>query len=76
MALAKLRLPKDQKCGLSDLCQLFKIANEDHHRAMNDAEACYQVLRQLHIQQPITELVTSTAKAKNVGQGSLFPLAA
>jgi DNA polymerase-3 subunit epsilon len=76
LALAKLRLPKGQKCGLGDLCTLFSIDNRGAHQALRDVQMCYQVLRHLHAQEPITELVTSTAKPKNAGTGVLFATAA
>ena len=81
MAVAKQQertghLPKGQKCGLKDLCGLFGIDSRGHHQALRDVQMCYQVLRKLHGQQPITELITSTAKPKTAGTGQLFPLAA
>jgi DNA polymerase III epsilon subunit-like protein len=71
MALAKLRLPKGEQYGLGALCTTFGINALGAHRARRDVEMCYQVLRRLHEQQPVTELVTSSAKAKPK-QTSLF----
>jgi hypothetical protein len=34
LKLARARLPKDAKCGLTDLCDRFKFGNKDAHRAM------------------------------------------
>jgi len=80
-ALAKQRereglLPKDQKCGLGELCLHFNIDKRGHHQALSDVRMCYQVLRRFHEQCPITELITSLAKPKKPTQASLFPLAA
>lgn len=72
LALAKLRLPKGQRCGLGELCQAFGISSLGAHRALRDVEMCYQVLRHLHSQQPLTELVTSAAKPKRAAQLSLL----
>jgi DNA polymerase-3 subunit epsilon len=71
LALAKLRLPQAQQYGLGALCLTFDIPSLGAHRALRDVEMCYQVLRRLHEQQPVTELVTSSAKAKPK-QTSLF----
>jgi DNA polymerase-3 subunit epsilon len=76
LALAKLRRSKGAACGLGDLCLDFGINALGAHRALRDVEMCYQVLRKFHQQQPITELVTSSAKPKKVGQIALFPAAA
>lgn len=81
MAVAKQHeraglLPKGQGCGISDLCLHFGIDQRGHHQAKRDVQMCYQVLRCLHAQQPITELITSTAKPKAMGTGQLFATAA
>ncbi|GAA4362225.1 hypothetical protein GCM10023185_29960 [Hymenobacter saemangeumensis] len=55
LALARKRLPKGQKCGLSELCHHFHIKARGAHRAKRDVEMCYQVLRHLHQQQPVTK---------------------
>jgi DNA polymerase III epsilon subunit-like protein len=55
MALARKRLAKGQKVGLSELCQHFLIKTRGHHRAKRDVEMCYQVLRKLHELQPVTK---------------------
>jgi DNA polymerase III epsilon subunit-like protein len=75
LALARSRRSKDAACGLGELCLDFGINAVGAHRAMRDVEMTYQVLRYFHAQQPITELITSTAKPKGA-QASLFPLAA
>jgi DNA polymerase III alpha subunit (gram-positive type) len=76
LALAKLRRSPGAACGLGDLCLDFGINAVGAHRALRDVEMTYQVLRHFHQQQPITELVTSAAKPRKVGQTALFPLAA
>jgi DNA polymerase-3 subunit epsilon len=70
LALAKLRMPGEQ-CGLGALCTTFGFNALGAHRALRDVEMCYQVLRRLHEQQPVTELVTSSAKPKPK-QATLF----
>jgi DNA polymerase III alpha subunit (gram-positive type) len=76
LALAKTRRSKGAACGLGELCLDFGINALGAHRALRDVEMCFQVLREFHKQQPITELITSTAKPKAAGQGQLFNLAA
>jgi DNA polymerase-3 subunit epsilon len=71
MALAKLRRSKGAACGLGDLCLDFGINAVGAHRALRDVEMTFQVLRHFHQQEPITEVVTSSAKAKPK-QASLF----
>lgn len=77
LALARTRRSPGAACGLGDLCLDFGINAVGAHRAMRDVEMTYQVLRRFHEQQPITELITSSAaKPKKPAQASLFPLAA
>jgi DNA polymerase-3 subunit epsilon len=76
LALAKTRRSKGAACGLGELCLDFGIDALGAHRALRDVEMCFQVLRRFHEQQPITELITSTAKPKSAGTGSLFSAAA
>jgi DNA polymerase III epsilon subunit-like protein len=75
LALARARRSKDAACGLGELCLDFGINAVGAHRALRDVEMTFQVLRYFHAQQPITELITSSAKPK-AKQASLFPLAA
>jgi len=75
LALAKRRLPKGTKCGLGELCTAFSIPSGGAHRALRDVQMCYEVLRHLHLQQPVTELITSTAQPA-AGTGLLFAAAA
>lgn len=75
LALARSRRSKGAACGLGELCLDFNINAVGAHRAMRDVEMTYQVLRHFHQQQPITEIITSSAKPK-AKQASLFPLAA
>ena len=72
LALAKQRVPAGQRCGLGELCQAFGIADHGAHRALRDVEMCYHVLRHFHKQQPVTELVTSTARPRPARQTALF----
>ena len=76
LALAKQRRSKGAGCGLGELCLDFGIDALGAHRALRDVEMCYQVLRRFHQQQPITDLITSTAKPKRAGTGQLFPVVA
>lgn len=76
LALAKTRRSKGAACGLGELCLDFGINALGAHRALRDVEMCFQVLREFHKQQPITELITSTAKPRKVGTGQLFATAA
>ena len=76
LALARSRRSPGAACGLGELCLDFGINAVGAHRAMRDVEMTYQVLRHFHEQQPITELITSSAKPKKPTQASLFPLAA
>lgn len=55
LALARKRLPKGQKCGLGELCQRYDIQVRGAHRAKADVLMCYQLLRALHAQQPVTK---------------------
>jgi DNA polymerase-3 subunit epsilon len=75
LALARQRRSKDAACGLGELCLDFGINAAGAHRALRDVEMTYQVLRHFHEQQPITELITSSAKPKGK-QANLFSLAA
>jgi DNA polymerase-3 subunit epsilon len=75
LALAKQRRSKGAACGLGELCLDFGINAVGAHRALRDVEMCFQVLKYFQQQQPLTELVTSSAKPK-AKQASLFPLAA
>lgn len=55
LALARKRLPKGTKCGLGELCHNFNIKTRGAHRAKRDVEMCFQLLRHLHQQQPVTK---------------------
>jgi DNA polymerase III epsilon subunit-like protein len=63
LALARARLPKDTKCGLTDLCDRFKFSNKDAHRAMSDVGRTYKVLRHFYLEDPITSLDPKARKA-------------
>ncbi len=77
LALAKQRRSKGAACGLGELCLDFGINAVGAHRALRDVEMCFQVLRHFHQQEPLTELVTSSAaKPKDGKQAALFPIAA
>jgi DNA polymerase III alpha subunit (gram-positive type) len=76
LALARSRRSKGAACGLGELCLDFNINTLGAHRAERDVQMCFQVLRRFHEQQPITELITSTAKPKKMGQAELFATAA
>ena len=47
MTLAKVLLPDKKRFGLDKLCKDFKIPLDNHHRAINDAEATTEVF--LHL---------------------------
>lgn len=58
LALARRRvkaglLPKDQKCGLGELCHGFKIKTMGAHRAKRDVQMCFHLLKHLHAQNPV-----------------------
>ena len=76
LALAKQRRPPKAPCGLGELCLDFGINAVGAHRALRDVEMCFEVLRRFQHQQPLTELLTSSAKPKAKGTGSLFAPAA
>jgi DNA polymerase III epsilon subunit-like protein len=76
LALARQRRSPGAACGLGDLCLDYNINAVGAHRALRDVEMTYQVLRHFHQEQPITELITSSAQPKKAKQASLFPLAA
>jgi DNA polymerase III epsilon subunit-like protein len=63
LKLARARLPKDAKCGLTELCDRFKFGNKDAHRAMSDVERTYKVLRHFYQEDPITTLDPKARKA-------------
>lgn len=89
LALARRRakaglLPNALKFGLGELCQHFKIKTRGAHRAKADVLMCYQLLRHLHEQQPITKLdfygAVQPGKSRKAstpaGPGRLFEAAA
>jgi DNA polymerase III epsilon subunit-like protein len=69
LALARARRPKGSKCGLTDLCELFKFGNQGAHRALSDVERTFKVLRHFHLEQPLLSL---DPKAKAAAQSQLF----
>jgi DNA polymerase III epsilon subunit-like protein len=69
LALARARRPKGAKCGLTELCDLFKFGNQGAHRALSDVERTYKVLRHFHQEQPLLSL---DPKAKAAAQSNLF----
>jgi DNA polymerase III alpha subunit (gram-positive type) len=63
MALARARLPKGVKSGLTDLCDRFKFGNENAHRALSDVNRTFKVLRHFYQEDPITSLDPKARKA-------------
>jgi DNA polymerase III epsilon subunit-like protein len=63
MALARARLPKGVKSGLTDLCDRFKFSNKGAHRALSDVGRTFQVLRHFYQEDPITTLDPKARKA-------------
>jgi DNA polymerase III epsilon subunit-like protein len=63
MALARARLPKGVKSGLTDLCDRFKFDNEGAHRALSDVRRTFRVLRHFYQESPITSLDPRARKA-------------
>ena len=78
LALARRRvkaglLPKDQKCGLVDLCQQMQVKALGAHRAKVDVQRCFGVLRKLHEQQPLTKADLHGAPQPGKGRKILTP---
>ena len=63
LALARARLPKGTKCGLTELCDRFKFGNKGAHRAMSDVERTLKVLLHFYQEDPITTLDPKARKA-------------
>ena len=63
LALARARLPKGTKCGLTELCDRFKFGNKGAHRAMSDVERTLKVLLHFYQEDPITSLEPKARKA-------------
>jgi DNA polymerase III epsilon subunit-like protein len=63
LALARARLPKGTKCGLTELCDRFKFGNKGAHRAMSDVERTLKVLLHFYQEDPITTLEPKARKA-------------
>jgi DNA polymerase III epsilon subunit-like protein len=78
LALAKKRLPKGQKCSLTELCNEFGIDAHGAHRALRDVQMCFEVLQHFHQQRPVgAESFHSAAAGKRkAGQAALFAEAA